>query len=244
MSSNLPLDPAAEFAETAGLTFNDLSLLRTALTHRSYLNEHPDREGDDNERMEYLGDAVLDFVLADYLYRALPDAKEGVLTALRAEMVRRETLSRFAQQLNLGEALLMGRGEIDTGGRERAATQCAAFEALVGAIYLDQGLDATLDFVLPFVEAALPRAQEEVEGKDPKSRLQELAQGTLGVTPRYRTVRAEGPDHARTFTVEVSIGDMVCGEGQGPSKQLAAQQAAMEALTQMERQADENLDLE
>ncbi len=234
MSSNFSPDPIAAYAETLGLAFDDLTLLRTALTHRSYLNEHPDREGEDNERMEYLGDAVLDFILADYLYRALPEAKEGVLTALRAEMVRRETLSRFARELRLGEALLMGRGEEDTGGRDRAATQCAAFEALVGAIFLDQGMDAALDFVLPFVEAALPQAHEEVEGKDPKSRLQELAQGTLGVTPRYRTIRSEGPDHARTFTVEVSIGDTVCGQGQGPNKQIAAQHAAIEALAQME----------
>jgi ribonuclease-3 len=233
MMSNPP-DSVLEFAETTGLAFDDLSLLRTALTHRSYLNEHPEREGEDNERMEYLGDAVLDFILADYLYRAMPEATEGTLTALRAEMVRRETLARFAQQLELGQALLMGRGEEETGGRDRSGTQCAAFEALVGAIFLDQGIEPAREFVLPFVEEALPLALEEVLGKDPKSRLQELAQGSLGVTPRYRTVRSEGPDHAKTFTVEVAIGDVVCGEGQGPNKQIAAQRAAMEALAQAE----------
>jgi ribonuclease-3 len=228
------LDSVKEFADARELVFQDLSLLRTALTHRSYLNEHPDREGEDNERLEYLGDAVLDFVLADYLYRIMPDASEGALTALRAELVRRETLARFAREIGLGAALLMGRGEEETGGRERPGTLCAAFEALVGATFLDQGLDAAVDFVLPFVEETLPQARAEVLGKDPKSRLQELAQGTLGVTPRYRTVKSEGPDHAKIFTVEVSIGDMVCGEGTGPNKQLAAQRAAVQALSQVE----------
>jgi ribonuclease-3 len=228
------LDSVKEFADARELVFQDLSLLRTALTHRSYLNEHPDREGEDNERLEYLGDAVLDFVLADYLYRIMPDASEGALTALRAELVRRETLARFAREIGLGAALLMGRGEEETGGRERPGTLCAAFEALVGATFLDQGLDAAVDFVLPFVEETLPQARAEVLGKDPKSRLQELAQGTLGVTPRYRTVKSEGPDHAKIFTVEVSIGDVICGEGKGPNKQLAAQRAAVQALSQVE----------
>jgi ribonuclease-3 len=223
-------DPVQIFAESSQLVFADRALLRTALTHRSYLNEHPEWEGEDNERLEYLGDAVLDFVLADYLYRLLPDASEGILTALRAELVRRETLARFARQLELGQALLIGHGEAETGGRERPAILCAAFESLVGAIFLDQGVDAATEFVLPFVEQALPQARQEVLGKDPKSRLQELAQRVLGVTPRYRTARAEGPDHAKNFTVEVMIGDAVCGEGQGPNKQLAAQQAAVQAL--------------
>lgn len=227
-------DSVVEFADARGLVFYDSALLQTALTHRSYLNEHPDREGEDNERLEYLGDAVLDFVLADYLYRIMPDASEGALTALRAELVRRETLARFAREIGLGAALLMGRGEEETGGRERPGTLCAAFEALVGATFLDQGLDAAVDFILPFVEEALPEARTEVLGKDPKSRLQELAQGKLGITPRYRTVRSEGPDHAKIFTVEVSIGEAICGEGTGPNKQLAAQRAAVQALSQVE----------
>jgi ribonuclease-3 len=227
-------DPVKDFADARDLVFHDPSLLQTALTHRSYLNEHPDREGEDNERLEYLGDAVLDFVLADYLYRIMPDASEGALTALRAELVRRETLARFAHEIGLGAALLMGRGEEETGGRERPGTLCAAFEALVGATFLDQGLDAAVGFILPFVEEALPQARAEVLGKDPKSRLQELAQGTLGVTPRYRTVKSEGPDHAKIFTVEVSIGGVICGEGTGPNKQLAAQRAAVQALSQVE----------
>lgn len=223
------------FAERNGLMFNDPELLRTALTHRSYLNEHPEVEWDDNERLEYLGDAVLDFLLADALFRRFPAAREGELTGLRAALVRRETLARFAGQLGIGEALLMGHGEVETGGRTRPATLCAAFEALVGALYLDRGLEAVAAFVMPLMEQELASARAEVADKDPKSRLQELAQGLLGVTPRYRTVKAEGPDHARIFTVEVYLGDLLCGVGEGHGKQVAAQRAAADALA---RQAE------
>jgi ribonuclease III len=124
----------------------------------------------------------------------------------------------------------MGHGEVETGGRTRPATLCAAFEAVVGALYLDQDLTAVSQWVLPMMQAELGGAKTEVEDKDPKSRLQELAQASLGVTPRYRTIAAEGPDHAKVFRVQVSIGDTVFGEGEGPSKQLAAQSAAIDAL--------------
>ena len=218
------------FVAQNGLAVQDPDLLRTALTHRSYLNEHPDLDWEDNERLEYLGDAVLDFLLAEHLYLRFPQAHEGELTSLRAALVRRNTLARFAEQLGIGESLLMGHGEADTGGRERAATLCAAFEALVGALYLDQGISEVADFVMPLVEAELSGARAQVVDKDPKSHLQELAQGLLGVTPRYRTVKAVGPDHAKVFTIEVSIGDVVWGVGEGPGKQIAAQRAAADAL--------------
>lgn len=219
-----------EFSERNGLSFKDRALLRTALTHRSYLNEHGDVDWEDNERMEYLGDAVLDFLLADYLFQKFPNAPEGELTALRAALVRRETLSRLAARLDVGNALLMGHGEVETGGRSRPATLCAAFEAMVGALYLDKDLTAVAEFVLPLMQDELGGARAEFEDKDPKSRLQELAQAALGVTPRYRTIAAEGPDHAKMFRVQVSIGDTVYGEGEGHSKQLAAQNAALDAL--------------
>lgn len=222
------------FSERNGLDFRDRALLRTALTHRSYLNEHADTDWEDNERLEFLGDAVLDFMLADYLYDKFPNAPEGELTGLRAALVRRETLARLAQQLDVGSALLMGHGEVETGGRLRSATLCATFEALVGACYLDQDLPAVTRWVLPMMQQELDGAIAEVADKDPKSRLQEMAQGALGVTPRYRTVSAEGPDHAKTFHVEVSIGDAVYGEGEGPSKQLAAQNAASNALARVD----------
>ncbi len=224
------LTMVATFAERNELVFRDLNLLREALTHRSYLNEHPEADWGDNERLEYLGDAVLDFLLADSLYRRFPQAREGELTGLRAALVRRETLARLARQLGLGEALLMGHGEADSGGRQRPPLLCAAFEALIGALYLDQGLTGVASFVMPRMEAELAAAQAEVLDKDPKSRLQELAQGLLGVTPRYRTVKAEGPDHAKRFTVEVHLGNAVWGVGQGHSNQAAAQQAAIDAL--------------
>lgn len=227
-----------EFAARNGLLFDDLTLLRTALTHRSYLNEHAGLDWDDNERLEYLGDAVLDFMLADYLFIAFPTAREGELTGLRAALVRRDTLARLAQGLEIGPALWMGHGEVETGGRERSATLCAAFEAVVGALYLDQGLEAAREWVLPLMEGELVAARAEVTDKDPKSRLQELAQGALGITPRYRTVQTEGPDHAKVFTVEVAIGDTVCGVGQGPNKQLAAQRAAQDALARTAIEAD------
>ena len=219
-----------QFSGRNGLSFKDRNLLRTALTHRSYLNEHGDVDWEDNERLEYLGDAVLDFLLADYLFEKFPNAPEGELTALRAALVRRETLSRLAVRLDIGGALLMGHGEVETGGRSRPATLCAAFEAVVGALYLDKDLTAVAEWVLPMMQGELGGAGTEFEDKDPKSRLQEMAQASRGLTPRYRTVAAEGPDHAKTFRVQVSIGDVVYGEGEGASKQLAAQNAALDAL--------------
>jgi ribonuclease-3 len=228
------LDDPAQFSAAAGLKFRDADLLRTALTHSSFLNEHPELDWEDNERLEYLGDAVLDFLLAEHLFLKLPNAPEGELTAVRAALVRRETLARFAAELGIGRALLMGHGEAESGGRERPAALCGAFEALVGALYLDQGLDSVADFVMPLVEREYGAARAESAGKDPKSRLQELAQGALGLTPRYRATSAEGPDHAKVFTVQVVIGETICGQGEGSNKQSAAQSAAADALLHAE----------
>jgi ribonuclease III len=230
-------DPVAQvrsFAEGIALGFDDDSLLRTALTHRSYLNEHPDLDWEDNERLEFLGDAVLDLLLAAHLFRAFPQAPEGELTALRAALVRRETLARFARTMELGEAMFMGHGEAESGGRERPATLCAGFEALVGALFIDQGLPAVERLVTPLVDEEMADARVEVAGKDPKSRLQEVTQSAFGVTPHYRTIRSEGPDHAKTFTVQVFLGDDAYGEGEGHSKRHAAQRAAAAALTRLE----------
>jgi ribonuclease III len=223
-------ETVARFAERHHLAFRDARLLRTALTHRSFLNEHPDLGWEDNERLEFLGDAVLDFMLAEYLYLHFPAAHEGEMTSLRAVMVRRTTLARFADEMAVGEFLLMGHGEAETGGRERPATLCATFEALVGALYLDHGLAGVAELVMPLVERELAGAHAEAVDKDPKSRLQELAQGAYGLTPRYRTVHAEGPDHAKVFTVAVTVGAYIYGEGAGANKQTAAQRAAEDAL--------------
>ena len=217
-----------------GVVFRDKSLLQRALTHRSYLNEHPEFPFEDNERLEFLGDAVLDFVTGEYLYHRFPEQREGSLTSLRSVLVRRNTLADFARQLDLGHHLMMGHGESETGGRNRAATLCATFEAVVGALYLDQGVESVQTLIEPLVVPQITRTLRERLDKDPKSRLQELAQGRMHQTPRYRTVSESGPDHAKEFTVEATIGGKAVGEGKGHSKQEAAQEAARAALAQIE----------
>jgi ribonuclease-3 len=228
------MNNSSKLERTVGLEFDDKSLLQRALTHRSYLNEHPDFGFEDNERLEFLGDAVLDFVTGGYLYHRFPELAEGPLTSLRSALVRRETLARFAVRFDLGQHILMGHGEAESGGRERPALLCAAFEALVGAIYLDQGLDAVRSMVEPLIGPEIECIMRDRSHKDAKSELQELAQAKLHRTPRYATVAESGPDHAKVFTVEVSIGREVYGRGSGPSKQHAAQAAAQEAMVRLE----------
>ena len=220
----------SELEKKLGITFTDKSLLQRALTHRSYLNENPDHPLSDNERLEFLGDAVLDFLTAKYLYNRFPEMAEGQLTSLRAALVKRETLAHFAVALNLGPYLLLSRGEAESGGRERQATLCAAFEALVGAILLDQGLQAAEDLVLRCIEPEIRHILEEELYKDAKSMLQELTQAQLQITPIYRTVAERGPDHAKEFTIEVLIGGKAYGQGTGHNKQVAEQAAAKVAL--------------
>jgi ribonuclease-3 len=224
----------SELERSLGLVFYDKSLLQRAFTHRSFLNEHPEFPLEDNERLEFLGDAVLDFVTGEYLYHRYPELQEGPLTSLRSVLVRRETLARFARRLNLGHYLLMGHGEAGSGGRNRPANLCATFEALIGALYLDQGLDSILRFLEPLIVPEISRTVQERLDRDPKSHLQELAQARMHSTPRYATVAESGPDHAKQFTVEAIIGGQVYGRGQGPSKQMAAQAAARAALNQFE----------
>ena len=223
-----------ELETNLGVRFADKSLLRRALTHRSYLNEHPGSSFEDNERLEFLGDAVLDFVTGEYLYHRFPELAEGLLTSLRSALVRRETLAQFAQYHDLGSYLLMGRGESESGGRVRPATLCATFEALVGALYLDQGLDAVQAFIEPLIGPEVARSLHAQSYKDAKSLLQELAQGQMHSTPRYVTVAESGPDHAKEFTVRVTVGGETLGQGTGPNKQQAAQAAASEALARLE----------
>lgn len=222
--------PVEELEGRLGFSFHNRLLLVQALTHRSYLNENPEAPQSDNERLEFLGDAFLDFVAARYLYERYPELREGELTMLRAALVRSTTLARFARELDLGRYLLLGRGEAASGGRERLPLLCAAFEALVGAILLDQGLEVAEAFVLRFMEPAVTRMAANQLDKDAKSELQELSQGRWQLTPVYRTVAERGPDHAKEFTVEVLIGNRVFGRGTGRNKQSAAQQAAREAL--------------
>lgn len=229
-SGNALLQAALRFEEASDLRFRDKTLLQRALTHRSYLNESRDFLLADNERLEFLGDAVLDFLVGEHLYNRFPEMREGPLTNLRAAIVREETLADFASQLAIGDHLLMGRGEAESGGRHRPAVLCAAFEAVIGALYLDQGLEAVRELMLPLIEPILPDLVAWVEFKDSKSRLQEWSQAELHATPRYHTTAEEGPDHAKVFTVQVIIADMVYGTGHGNSKQKASQAAADDAL--------------
>ncbi len=218
------------FQQTIGVTFRDQSVLLNALTHSSYRNENPECAWGDNERLEFLGDSLGDFLAAEYLYHRFPDWEEGQLTALRAELVCCETLAHFALEVDLGRYLLLGHGEEQAGGRGRTTMLSDAFEALLGAIYLDQGLEVTRQFFLPFLQSQLEAFPTEAVLRDAKSRLQEWAQATLHETPSYVTVQETGPDHAKQFTVEVLIKDQVRGRGVGRSKQAAEQAAATAAL--------------
>ncbi len=226
--TNLP-EPPAELARRLGLSFTNLSLLIRALTHRSYLNENPDAL-EDNERLEFLGDAVLDFVVGEWVYHHCPEMPEGDLTRMRSALVRNEQLAEFARRLGLGRALRMGRGEASSGGRERDGLLGSTFEALIGALYLDAGIPAVQRFMTPLLESVRERVLLHSEIYDPKSRLQEWAQSQKLGTPKYITVAADGPDHAKVFEVEVRIKDQTYGRGSGPSKQVAAQVAAQTAL--------------
>ncbi len=235
------MDLIAAFEAQIGLMFRDKTLLQRALTHRSYLNEFPDFPLSDNERLEFLGDAVLGFVIAAFLYHRFPEQPEGYLTNMRAALVRRDTLAHFARQLNIGQFMLMGHGEAESGGRQRPATLCAAFEALIGAVYLDDGLARVDDLLLPLIIPFLSQLQQQADYKDAKSRLQERVQSTRQVTPHYQTVSTAGPDHLKEFTVQVFLSDEMYGQGRGNSKRQAEQLAAIQALEKLEREEVEAL---
>lgn len=233
MSPDTPDDDvnALGALETAlGVTFADRGLLLRAVTHRSFVNEADGVQVADNERLEYLGDALVDFIAADLLYRALPDAREGELTALRSHLVREDALAAFARELELPRYLRLGRGEDASGGRARSGLQCDVFEAVVGALFLDQGFAAAERLVMPFFRRELPQLLEAAHTKDAKSRLQELSQSRWQATPAYVTVEEHGPDHRKRFVVEVRVAGRAWGTGEGASKSAAAQAAAAEAI--------------
>ncbi len=219
-------------AERLGLQFSDVLLLSRALTHRSYLNEHPEAL-EDNERLEFLGDAVLDFIVGAWLYNRYPEMPEGDLTRMRSALVHTEQLATFARQIRLGEAMRLGRGEMQAGGRQRSALLCDTFEALIGAIYLDGGIQSVTNFMDPFLEVAADDILVNRKNEDPKSLLQEWAQSQGHLTPVYVTRSSYGPDHSKIFEVIVLIGGEVHGGGSGPSKQAAAKAAAREALLKL-----------
>jgi ribonuclease-3 len=234
-----------DVAETClNLAFRDRTLLVRALTHRSYINENPDFPLEDNERLEFLGDAVLDYVSAEYLYHHYPEMHEGQLTSLRAALVRTETLAQLALRIGLHQLIRLGRGEEEAGGRKRLAILCDGFEALIGALCVDQGLEAARGYLMPLIEPVLDEIQTTEADKNAKSRLQELSQKHRQITPAYRTLGERGPDHARQFTVAALIADEVYGTGIGHSKQVAAQAAARAALERLELELLERQALE
>ncbi len=228
------MDDLQELETRLDLQFKDKSLLSRAMTHRSFLNENPGLALEDNERLEFLGDAALDFLVGAYLYNRFPEMREGELTSLRAALVRTETLADFSRSLEIGRFLRLGAGEADSGGRDRTPILCAAFEALSGAVYLDQGIDAVWMIAEPLIRPALTTILDDSLHIDAKSEFQVWAQAQFNITPRYTVVGSSGPDHAKTFTVQVMVGDKIWGEGDGSSKQSAQQAAARDALRQAE----------
>ena len=220
--------------EAVGLCFRDPTLLKQSLVHSSYMNEYPQEAPESNERLEFLGDALLDFVVAEELYQRYPQMPEGQLTVARAALVRRETLAQVARRLALGDALLLGQGEESNGGRSRVSNLAAVFEALLGAILLDQGYEAAHAYILGALQPELERISVQGVPQDPKSRLQELVQGQEGLTPNYRITEELGPDHAKHFVAEALIGDRVMGRGSGRRKAEAEQAAARTALDHLE----------
>lgn len=220
----------SDIPQRLGLQFNDPFLLRRALTHRSFINEHPEAL-EDNERLEFLGDAILDFLVGAWLYNHFPEMSEGQLTRLRASLVGNEQLASFAKRIQLGDFMLLGKGEEDGGGRLRPALLGCTFEALIGALFLDQNLEAVYTFVEPFLTQETHKILNGNGEQDVKSLLQEWSQSQGMGAPTYRTVGEHGPDHDKIFEVEVIIGGEVAGKGEGHSKQAAAKNAARAALT-------------
>lgn len=228
-----------------GVAFEDVTHLQQSLVHRSYLNESEalsetsdDHPLSSNERLEFLGDALLGYVVAERLYCEFPGFSEGDLTNLRSALVCTETLARIARSLNLGDYLFLGKGEAESGGRHRQRNLACALEAVIGAILVDQGFNVAREFVLRILGKELERATAEKLEKDPKSRLQEVVQAEQRLTPVYRTDNVTGPDHDRIFVVDVFAGETFLGRGSGKSKRAAEQEAAVAALKTLEGESD------
>jgi ribonuclease III len=212
-----------------GIIFNNKNLLKQALAHRSYINEHPEWTLGHNERLEFLGDAVIELATTEYLYLNYPNP-EGELTAFRAALVNAVELSKVALELGVGDFLLLSKGEAKETGKARQEILANTFEAIVGAIYLDQGYKSAFEFLKRVLFGRLPSIIEKGLFKDPKSRFQEEAQSKVGITPSYVVLKEWGPDHAKHFLVAVYLGEEEVARGEGSSKQEAEMNAAREAL--------------
>jgi ribonuclease-3 len=222
--------PYQEFARTnLGFEFTNIDLLVTAFTHRSYVNEHRKSVSEHNERLEFLGDAVLELVVTDFLFRNYSEA-EGILTSWRAALVRTESIGAAGERLEYEKLIRMSRGEKQGSVRARQQILANAFEATTGAIYLDQGYEAAREYITANILSTLPQILEEESWRDPKSYLQEISQARDSFTPVYRVLGEEGPDHEKNFKLGVFVGEKMMGEGEGPSKQIAQQEAARAAI--------------
>lgn len=224
--------PIERLAERIGVEFKDISLLRMACTHRSYLNENRGSGLEHNERLEFLGDAVLELVVTSFLFRKFPKKPEGELTAYRSAIVNAVSLGKVAEHIGLNEFMLLSKGESKDTGRARFIILANAIEAVIGAVYMDQGYNAAANFISEKILDLIDI--DEIVSKrlwlDAKSRFQEKAQEKAGVTPSYRTLKESGPDHDKQFTLGVFLGDVLIASGAGPSKQEAEQKAAEKAL--------------
>ncbi len=230
------MHPADALIERLGLPIDDRELLAQALVHSSWLHEHPDSARGHNERLEFLGDAVVSLAVSEALYQRHPTDDEGILSARRASIVSTSGLARLAVRLDLGSFLLLGEGEAQRGGRVRPSLLASAFEALVGAIYLDLGWEVVRDWINARAEQELSADVTLVSLKSPKSRLQEHTQRTSGERPLYRLVDAVGPDHEKLFQIEVVVGGRSLGIGKGPSRRVAETAAAAQALDAIRRE--------
>lgn len=218
-----------------GINFKNPQLLAQSLVHRSYLNEITGQDIQSNERLEFLGDSVLSFVVSEWLYQKFPDYEEGQLTNLRSNLVRTSTLAQIATQLEIGQNLLMSRGEKASGGEENASLLANSLEAVIGAIFLDQGKEKTEEFIKAHLEPYLKQTLTKGEFKDSKSLLQERIQEKIKESPIYKTLKEEGPDHNKTFTVGVYSQGKLLAQGEGKSKQEAEEEAAKAALEKLSR---------
>jgi ribonuclease-3 len=230
------MHPADALAERLGLPVRDRDQFAQALVHSSWLHEHPDSARGHNERLEFLGDAVVSIAVSEALYRRHPSDDEGVLSARRAAIVSTPGLARLAARLDLGSFILLGEGEAQRGGRVRPSLLASAFEALVGAIYLDLGWETARDWIQALAAGELAADTALATLKSPKSRLQEHTQRTTGERPVYRLLEAAGPDHEKQFRIEVLVDGRSLGVGTGPSRRVAETSAAAEALEAIRRE--------
>ncbi len=224
--------------EKLNLTFENISLLKQALTHGSYINENPTSDISDNERMEFLGDSLLSFIIADLLFEDFPNWSEGRLTETKISFIRQDKLAEKAASLKLGEYLLLGKGEESSGGRWRLNNLANAFEALIAAIYLDRGIEVTRNFIKECYRQDIKDIQVGHQTVNYKARLQELSQARFKCLPFYETIEAVGPDHDKIFFVSVSIGDVVLGVGSGKNKKTAQAEAAHSAYNKLVEHPD------